>query len=175
MRGYDHLKEDGLLITHHYYYAPDCEKVTVHGSAKDMQKFIVQPTPVTIMGVSRYYYVPRHNCGEYVMNLFDILYVYKHTIPLSEDWYINLYDDDKPLYSDVRNRKHYQKITVLTMLQQLYEHGVLCDYRKKDIIKNNFEGEQYSYFRPYYPVHVCMDIKGKKFIPKLYQNTGELP
>lgn len=100
-------------------------------------------------------FADRHCYGE-VVNLFDILELFKKHVPSSEDWFICKsagFDYD----TDIRNRniRKYTKGLVYEILMRLCHHDVFDCFNKHDLIKNSWYGEINSFFRPYYTIHVC--------------------
>lgn len=105
-------------------------------------------------------------CFGIVLNLYDIILLYNKYVPVTDDWFVNYRNDvdfEEPLRC--RNVRKYSKGIVFYMLLRLCEHKVLKCFSRKDIIKHSWSGEINSFFRPSYPVHVCMsnDFKYNKY------------
>ena len=92
------------------------------------------------------------------LNLFEIIELYKKTVPETEDWFV-AYESGFDFTEDVRNRnpRKYTKGMVYEMMLRLAHHGAFKCFSQKDIIKESFRGEVMSYFRPYQTIHVCND------------------
>ena len=92
------------------------------------------------------------------LNLFEIIELYKKTVPEHEDWFV-AYQSGFDFTEDVRNRnpRKYTKRMVYEMMLRLAHHRAFKCFSTRDIIKESFRGEEMSYFRPHQTIHVCND------------------
>ena len=93
-----------------------------------------------------------------VLNLFEIVDLYKEVVPETEDWFV-AYESGFDFTEDVRDRnpRKYTKGMVYEMMLRLVHHNAFACFQSTDIIKNSFRGEEKSYFRPYKTIHVRRD------------------
>jgi len=105
--------------------------------------------------VTHNHFADNYCIGRKVVDLFAIVRLYNKHVPVGEDWFVCKQaglDFDTNIRD--RNIRKYTKGLVFNMLLRLCEHGVFKCFLRNDVIKNSWRGEQYSFFRPYYPVHV---------------------
>ena len=90
-----------------------------------------------------------------VLNLFEIIDLYKKSVPESEDWFV-AYESGFDFTEDIRNRnpRKYTKGMVYEMMLRLAHYNEFKHFSVSDIIKRSFRGEEKSYFRPHQTIHV---------------------
>ena len=104
-----------------------------------------------------YNYFVKDWCFGIVLNVYDIILLYNKYVPSGEDWFVN-YENGVDFEESLRcrNVKKYSKGIIYSMLLRLCEHKIIKCFSRKDIIKHSWKGEVNSFFRPSYPIHVCM-------------------